>query len=398
MSQLAILSLIAVLHFTSWHLVSPYIALVAKGQGAGMDTIGLIMAAYSALPTVFALPTGVMCDRIGTRNILIGSTIGIAASACVLLGSRSINLLALSLAALGFFHVLQLVASQVMIGDTADGNTLYRNFSIYSFACCAGHLIGPPVGGFMVKQFDYNLLFILAAALALLMVPLSFLADERSKPLRTRSGNSWQITKTGLQNLLHKPTYVISLLGIFGILVLYSLRSSFYSVYFDAVGLDAPLIGLLLTFQVTVEAAIRPFLTVWRSRYGIAPLLLLALGVCALSGLLTAFCTAVVPLAIILGLGGMGYGTVQPISMALASQAGQEGERGLAMGLRMSINRLAGMVAPLFLGKIGDMFGLKYIFIITSVSLVICLAAIYILAAQEEDLWLAPGQEKQVSI
>ena len=50
MNQLTVLSIVASLHFVSWHLVSPYIALVAKGQGAGTDTIGLIMAAYAVLP------------------------------------------------------------------------------------------------------------------------------------------------------------------------------------------------------------------------------------------------------------------------------------------------------------------------------------------------------------
>ena len=74
MSQLTILNIVTLLHFTSWHLISPYVALVAKNQGAGMDIIGLIMAAYAALPTIFAIPTGIICDFTGTRKIFIIST------------------------------------------------------------------------------------------------------------------------------------------------------------------------------------------------------------------------------------------------------------------------------------------------------------------------------------
>ena len=58
--------------------------------------------------------------------------------------------------------------------------------------------------------------------------------------------NAWG-NREECQTLLHKPAFVISLLGIFGIIVLYSLMTSFYSV-FDEANLS-PMIGLLPPFR-----------------------------------------------------------------------------------------------------------------------------------------------------
>lgn len=211
MSQLTVISIVAFLHFISWHLISPYIALVAKAQGAGTDTIGLIMAAYAILPMIFAVPTGVVCDRAGTRKVFIISSTGVAIASYALYVSRTIHFLAIALAALGLFHVLQSVASQVTIASMGDSNVVYRNFAIYGFYGCVGQLVGPPLGGVIAKNFGYNTLFMVSAFLALLMVPLAPLAREikPSKP-KLETSNSLDMTKQNIQALLRRPSYIIS--------------------------------------------------------------------------------------------------------------------------------------------------------------------------------------------
>ncbi|MFY9188763.1 MAG: MFS transporter [bacterium] len=389
MNQLTVLSIVASLHFVSWHLVSPYIALVAKGQGAGTDTIGLIMAAYAVLPMVVSVPTGVICDRTGTRKLFISSTVGIAVGSCSLLVSRSVNFLAASLAALGLFHVLQSVATQVTIAHSGDENIVYRNFAVYSFCSCVAHLIAPPLGGLLVREFGYGTLFAVSASLAVLMLVFTPLMKEiEPRKSLPKVSNAWEVTRRSVQTLLHKPAFVISLLGIFGIIVLYSLRTSFYSVYFDEANLSPPMIGLLLTVQGAAEMAIRPFTISWRNQFGPAPTLLVALAACAGSALLTPWFKSVGVLALVLGLGGVGYGLAHPITMGLASQAADDGERGLAMGLRMFANRLSGLVAPLFLGKMGNVFDIKAIFAAAAGAIVSCLVVVYIWAKVDNSLWL----------
>ena len=88
-----------------------------------------------------------------------------------------------------------------------------------------------------------------------------------------RSG-ALDITIRNAQTLLQKPAFIISLLGIFGIVILYSMRTSFYSVYFDEVGLSAP-DRCAAYGSGAAEMAIRPFTITWRNRYGTAPLFLL---------------------------------------------------------------------------------------------------------------------------
>jgi MFS family permease len=384
---MTVFSVVAFLHFISWHLISPYIALVAKGQGASPETVGLIMAAYAILPMIGAIPTGFICDRAGTRRVYVVSSIGIALAALALLVSRAVPFIAIVLAALGLFHVLQSVATQVTIAHSGNELTVYQNFALYSLCCCIGQLVGPPLGGLIVKNFGYDALFRVSALLALLMVPLAFLARE-IKP-RPRTSDSGANIRESVQALLHKPSFKISLLAIFSIMLLYTMRTTFYSLYFDEVSLDAPLIGMLLTVQGTAETAIRPFVINWRNHYGTAPVLLFAIAACAISALLTPLFRSLGLLAIILGLGGVGFGIAQPISMALAGQAAEDRDRGLAMGMRMFANRLSGLVAPLLLGRIGNTFGIKVIFAGAALGIAACLGAVFFLAKADSSLWLS---------
>ncbi|NLG86142.1 MAG: MFS transporter [Firmicutes bacterium] len=387
MTQMIVLSTVALLHFVSWHLISPFIALVAKGQGASPETVGLIMAAYAVLPMIAAIPTGFICDRVGTRKIFIVSSIGIVLSAVALLLSRAVLYLALVLSALGLFHVLQSVATQVAIADTGDEISVYKNYVIYGFCCCVGQLVGPPVGGLVAKNFGYDVLFMTSAALTVFMIPLAFCVCE-TKPQIVVLERRTSIRES-VQSLLQKPSFMISLLVIFSVILLYSMRTTFYSLYFDEINLDTPLIGMLLTVQGAAEAAIRPFVIRWRNRYGTAPVLFLAIGACAISSLITPLFRSLGVLAIVLGLGGAGYGIAQPISMALASQAADHEERGLAMGVRMFANRLSGAAGPLLLGKIGNIFGIKATFTAVAIAITACLLMVFILARADNHLWLS---------
>ncbi len=110
--QLKFLSSLGFLHFVSWHCVAPYVPLVAKGYGAGPAAVGMMMAAYALLPVVISIPTGVACDLVGHRRILIGSCLGTAVAAFSLLLSRSILAVTIALMVSGLFQILFAIAAQ----------------------------------------------------------------------------------------------------------------------------------------------------------------------------------------------------------------------------------------------------------------------------------------------
>jgi MFS family permease len=67
-------------------------------------------------------------------------------------------------------------------------------------------------------------------------------------------------------------------------------------------------------------------------------------------------------LAIAAIVAGIGLGMNPPVTVELMARHTSSGSRGLAMGLRVSANRLAQVVQPVLFGSVGSLLGLPIAF------------------------------------
>jgi len=74
---------------------------------------------------------------------------------------------------------------------------------------------------------------------------------------------------------------------------------------------------------------------------------------------------------------GAGTGITQPISMVTVADHVSGGERGFAMGLRMTGNRVVQLLSPLILGGVAEFFGFRAAFLVAGSGL---LATLFLIA------------------
>ena len=201
MSQLTILNIVTLLHFTSWHLYPPMCLWLKSCAGGHIGPHG----GLCYLPTIFAIPTGIICDFTGRAKDLSSAIIGIAVTACILLVSTSIGFL-VAISVWACFNVLQSVATQVIIGDTAPcANVLYLALLPFIvFYACVGILLAAllEAGG---KDTMVNIHYLFCQRYDHFMAPFSFLVRERNRSNRSHNKANWAITGAGIRDPVRQP-------------------------------------------------------------------------------------------------------------------------------------------------------------------------------------------------
>src|SRR5690606_5321395 len=76
--------------------------------------------------------------------------------------------------------------------------------------------------------------------------------------------------------------------------------------------------------------------------------------------------------------GGIGIGLVQPLSMLGVAETVDEGERGRAMGLRLTGNRAAQFTSPVLFGLVAEVAGLETAFVVGGLLLMAATASLFL--------------------
>jgi MFS family permease len=108
------------------------------------------------------------------------------------------------------------------------------------------------------------------------------------------------------------------------------------------------------------------------------PALIIAIFIMGLGIGITPFCRGYLSLTLNAALVGIGLGLALPLSMATVSEGVPPEDRGVAMGIRLTGNRLAQLVNPIFFGLLAQHLGFSLSFIAGGVVLFLCAVPILI--------------------
>jgi FHS family L-fucose permease-like MFS transporter len=174
-------------------------------------TAALFGSAYLMALAVFAIPAGLLADRVGARRVILWG-VGLMTLACVMVSrSHSYMVILCMVFALGVGITMLQTAGSPTVQELDAPKNYSRNLT-YTIACCT---IGAFISIFMLAYIrgtgrswkDYYLLFGGVCFVLLLLLALSHF------PAHARSGEGIHLNQIG--RLLKNPVLVAYILGIY---------------------------------------------------------------------------------------------------------------------------------------------------------------------------------------
>lgn len=352
--------------------VRPTASYRAIELGAGAFEVGLVAGSFAVLAFLSALPLGRAVDRRGEYPfMLMGAGLLVVASLVGLTIPSLITLVVMQ-TLLGLGHISLSVSMQTFAGNGPGSRDV--RFARLSVAVAVGHFLGPLLagrvieGGLPLLPGGGGTLVALGSGAVIGLACLAVLLTGRSQrrdggPRRTEA-----VAMPVLELLriggMPRALYV-------GIVAMTTL--DLYVAYLPVVGTERDIrpsvIGSLLAtraaFTVLSRLSMGPLLmTLGRRR-----LLMGAMGICAVavSGLALPF-IPVPGLFILMAIAGFWGGVGMPMTTAWVADRAPAGARGLALGLRLTGNRVSQVAVPIALGGVAATFGAGSIFLVAGVA------------------------------
>jgi MFS family permease len=350
---------LAMIFTMAWHMTLPLVPVYAATLGASPFVVGLIVSSNVVLPLLLALHLGAAADRVGATRIARWAGAVFVVAYLIIVAGRNLTWLAVGLAGTGLADIALVMAAQTHVAVTSRPADRDRDFAHMALWMSAGALVGPVLGGVLTDRWGYTVSFAGALGLAVATCGLAWLMPTATGRLdATVSALRGVETVRRAAALMRTPSVASLLLMSAALMFGTSVRHSFLPLYLKSVGMSTTLIGIVFSLNSLCQMAVRPAIAVAVQRLRHAGVLAVALAITIAGVALTPWLTSFWPLAAAFSLIGAGTGVTQPLTMSLVSGHATPTTRGLALGVRMTVNQAAHVVAPPILGAAVGAFGL----------------------------------------
>lgn len=335
---------------------------------ANTSAIGLIAGAYAALPLLFSLAVGRGADRFGPRLFIL-----LGAGFCLLAAAgtgvvESVAGLAAMHAVVGLGHVCLLIGLQTLVSEADPQEDRDRRIATLTIGVAIGQMGGPLVMGMLYDGGDgfltvvtvWSIAGIVSVLLAGSLYPwsppavgtvggnrrgLAALASDVGSILRTRS-------------VLQAMTVSLLALTTTDLVVVY------LPAYGEAAGFSSRTVGQLLAVLAGGSLLGRSSLAPLINRFGRRRSLILCLAPPALGLTMFGLTGSVAAGFVALATAGFGLGLGPPLSLAVMVAQVRHGQRGIAIGTRLTVNRVSQLLTPVGVGFLANASGLRAAFLL----------------------------------
>jgi MFS family permease len=370
--------LISVLNVSAINAIRPMVSYRALQLGAGTFEIGVVASSYALLSLLTAVLVGRWVDRFGAGPFLLGGGALCAACAIGAIFIDSIAALAFGQALLGLAHIMNLVATQTTIANGTARAQRDERFGWYGVAASSGQLIGPAAAGFIAgmtargaatSDFDPRPVFVFAAVLALAAsLQGGYLWWRQPRGVRG-AGSMASGHFSAAAEVLRRPNMPRAMLVSVAVILSVDLLVAYLPAFGEANLLPVELVGLLLALRAGGSMISRLFMGRLINALGRVKVLMWSM-------LLAGACLAALPFitlpAVLMALMlvmGVGLGLGQPMTIAWVANNAPRHQRGTALAVRLTGNRLGQLVVPSAMGALAGAAGLNAIFWILAAAL-----------------------------
>ncbi len=340
-------------------LLIPTLPLYATTFGVSFSLISLAVAARGLGTLAMDLPSGIMLERLGHRNVMLLG-VGVACLSLVLMGIiENFHVLVLLRLLSGCGAAMWMLSRMAYISDVIPLEVRGRALSAFGGVSRIGVFASPAIGGFVGASFGLRTPFLLAAALAgvALVIALLYVPESRQITKTEHRRPHWrtmvQIVRTYRRDLLTAGSaQVLAQMIRAG-------REIIVPLYGGTVlGLDVAAVGVILTVSAAIDMSLFGIAGLLQDRMGrkwasVPSMIILGVGMAMVP--LTAGYASLLAAAAVMGLGnGIGSGTM----MTLGSDLAPRDAMGEFLGLWRLIGDGGNSGGPLVVGAVADLTGL----------------------------------------
>lgn len=375
-------------------LSRPFLPVYLKGFAD--DGLGLSPELAASLPiTVYlgvmalSMPyVGRWSDSHGRQAGFVLGAILMASGFCGTALADNFWLLVLSRAVEGVGYASLFMSCQGYVVDNTNPENRSRGVATFVSAIMVSEVSAPAVGGVLADSLGFRGVFIVAAALALISVPVAYrILGAGSAPRHPASAKAARGQPEGLGALMRNARFV--LIALFAAIPAKLLHSGFLifltPVILSKFGSSPSEIGRFAIVYGIVALLAMPVFSHLADRYRCHFAFVVTGGVIAGAGMLPVLLSPQ-PATVLLGIMALGLGQAMSISpqLTLITRAIQTGSpdtgSGSALGVFRLIERVGGALGPLLAGvltlKLGPVTAMASLGMVMLVSILVCAVVI----------------------
>lgn len=357
-------------------IIIPILPGYSESLGASPFILGVIFASYSAALLAGTIPLGIISDRYGRKKVMFFGLVTLSISTMGFALANSILLIILTRVLQGFSAAATWTSGPALIAEIVPPEQRGVKMGFLSAANGLGFLIGPAAGGLLFEVGGYQLPFILATCLCIIIsiVVLTVIPKDKVKKVEsTKKASLLQVL--GIRGVLLGSAII--LIGSIGFGMIDPLLPGYFTQKFD---ISPGVIGILFAIISVFHIVSAPVIGKLSDRYG--RLVLIKVGTLATAMVipLISLADSLVTTGVVMGLMGITFGLMLTPTMPLladsvmnASNDSYDASYGAAFGIYNTAFSLGYLVGPLLGGGWLEFYALPGLLLLYSLLLFICI-------------------------
>ena len=217
---------------------------VADDFGVDISRVGLTLTSYLIGIALGQLAYGPLMDRFGRRRPLIGGLILFTVTSLICAASWNLNILIAARFFMALGGCAGMVASKAIVRDLFEKKQVADVLSTLMLIMGVAPIIAPTVGGLVIGAFDWEAVFYILAAFAIIMLVLiTYVLPESAEPNHTTSLRPKNILLEYVSILKNREFFIFAIARGFTMGCLLSYVSSAPFIFIEFFGLTEQQFG-----------------------------------------------------------------------------------------------------------------------------------------------------------
>lgn len=374
---------------TANYMLMTAIPLYAIKLGGNKSIAGLMMGVFMIAAILFRPVFGKLLDDKSRRIVLIiGATISMfiyfsylfAFSVGILLLFRAFN-------GIGFSATTN--ASGTVVSDVIPHDRLSEGVGYFGMSNTIATAFGPALSLFIIKYFDYNVLFFVALAIGIISFVVTFFIDYEKKKMEDRNPLKFKdnkivkavVAKKNITDIIFEKTALPTALVIVFLAVTIGGIMTFIPIYAATRGIEN--ISIYFTVYALSLLFTRFFAGKLADYYGVSTVIIPGIITVIVSFVILAFATSLPVFLLSAVLYGIGYGSAQPTLNAVMIKLCPKERRGVGNSTFFTAMDIGSGGGAVIWGVISQNLGFTWVYLACAASVAISLMT-YIFILQKQ--------------